>query len=214
VVGWQGEWTTDGLRNLVITDATMEVDAAFLSIFAPYCAPIEGPRIGLTPASGSTQDYGFVKLGSYRNVTFTLRNVGGGVLSGMATTTNDAFSVISGGLYNLDPGEAIRMTVRFMPTAAETYIGNLIIEGGGYATIYLRGYGTRADALVCNGVAPSGGEKLGRFPISGGSIDATVEAGNREASHFSAAGDGLLVALCVAALLLARRVVFRPRDRA
>ena len=30
-------------------------------------------------------------------------------------------------------------------------------------------------------------EKLGRFPISGGSIDATVEAGNREASHFSAA---------------------------
>jgi hypothetical protein len=29
-------------------------------------------------------------------------------------------------------------------------------------------------------------EKLGRFPISGGSTDATVEAGNREASHFSA----------------------------
>ena len=26
---------------------------------------------------------------------------------------------------------------------------------------------------------------MGRFPISGGSIDATVEAGNREASHFS-----------------------------
>jgi hypothetical protein len=31
----------------------------------------------------------------------------------------------------------------------------------------------------------SASEKLGRFPISGGSIDATVEAGNREASHFS-----------------------------
>jgi hypothetical protein len=192
VVGWQGEWRTDGLRNLVITDATMEVDAAFLSIFAPYRAPIEGPRIGLTPASGSTQDYGFVKLGSYRNVTFTLQNVGGGVLSGMATTTNDAFSVISGGLYNLDPGEAICMTVRFMPTAAETYIGNLIIEGGGYATIYLRGYGTRADALVCNGVSLPGG------------VDAPKDA----------AGDGLLVALCAAALLLARRVAFRPRDRA
>jgi hypothetical protein len=28
-------------------------------------------------------------------------------------------------------------------------------------------------------------EKSGRFPISGGSIDATEEAGNREASHFS-----------------------------
>jgi hypothetical protein len=28
-------------------------------------------------------------------------------------------------------------------------------------------------------------EKLGRFPISGGCIDATQEAGNREASHFS-----------------------------
>jgi len=180
VVGWQGEWTTDGLRNLVITDAAMEVDAAFLSIFAPYRAPIEGPRISLTPANGSTQDYGFVKLGSYRNVTFTLRNVGGGVLSGMATTTNDAFSVISGGLYNLDPGEVIRMTVRFMPTAAETYIGNLVIEGGGYAIIYLRGYGTRADALVCNGVSLSGG------------VDAPKDA----------AGDGLLVALCAAALLL------------
>jgi hypothetical protein len=31
----------------------------------------------------------------------------------------------------------------------------------------------------------SGLEKSGRFPISGGSIDATGEAGNREASHFS-----------------------------
>ena len=29
-------------------------------------------------------------------------------------------------------------------------------------------------------------EELGRFPISGGSINATEEAGNREASHFSA----------------------------
>jgi MauM/NapG family ferredoxin protein len=35
-------------------------------------------------------------------------------------------------------------------------------------------------------VLPGLPEKLGRFPISGGSIDATVEAGNREASHFSA----------------------------
>ena len=142
------------------------------------------------------------------------------MLSGVATTTNDALSVISGGLYNLNPGEAIRMTVQFMPTAAETYIGNLVIEGGGYATIYLRGYGTRADALACNA-------EMGRFPISGGSIDPTaeaascrpaadVEAGNREVSHFSkdAAGDGLLVALCAAALLLARRVASRPRDQA
>jgi hypothetical protein len=177
----------------------MEVDAAFLSIFAPYCTPIEGPRISLTPASGSTQDYGFVKLGSYRNATFTLRNVGGGVLSGMATTTNDAFSVISGGLYNLDPGEAIRMTVRFMPTAAETYIGNLVIEGGGYATIYLRGGGTQADALVCN----SGVQDVRRGVSLSGGVDAPKDA----------AGDGLLVALCAAALLLARRVVFRPRGR-
>ena len=41
-------------------------------------------------------------------------------------------------------------------------------------------------------------EKLGRFPISGGSIDGTVEAGNREASHFS---------MCAAMFVLTGRQV-------
>jgi exopolysaccharide biosynthesis polyprenyl glycosylphosphotransferase len=53
--------------------------------------------------------------------------------------------------------------------------------------------GTRPLVLAQpdHGTAPTGTpqrprpEKLGRFPISGGSTDATVEAGNGEASHFS-----------------------------
>ena len=40
-------------------------------------------------------------------------------------------------------------------------------------------------------------EKLGRFPISGGSIDPSAETGNREASHFS-----LRVWMCFAVDLL------------
>jgi hypothetical protein len=41
-------------------------------------------------------------------------------------------------------------------------------------------------------------EKLGRFPISGGSIDGTVKAGNRKASHFS---------ICAAMFVLTGRQV-------
>ena len=42
-----------------------------------------------------------------------------------------------------------------------------------------------ADVWAVLVYSPGPTEKLGRFPISGGSIDATEEAGNREASHFS-----------------------------
>ena len=184
VTAWQGEWGTDAIRRLLITNAAMEADVAFLSVFAPYCAPIEGPRISLSPQNGSTQDYGFVPLGAYRDATFTLRNVGGGFLSGTVTTTNDAFSVISGGgIYHLDPGEATRVTVRFMPVAAARYIGNLIFEGGGYATLYLRGSGAKAPIpWTCSGAPPSEGAAAPGHEI----------------------GDSILLALGLLALLLAR----------
>ena len=190
VVAWEGEWNTDAIRNLVITDAAMEADVTFLSVFAPYQAPLEGPKIALLPVDLSTQDYGFVTLGTYLDKTFTVRNVGGGVLAGTLTTTNDAFSVVSGAVFYLDPGEATRVTVRFMPTAAERYIGNAVFTGGGYATFHLCGVGYRNPSpLSCSG-APSSGA----VPTPGYAI-----------------ADAALMALAAAALLLLRSSVFRAR---
>lgn len=184
LVAWEGDWSTDNVRNLVISDAAMDADLAGLCILAPYRAPLEGPRLSLQPENGSHQEYGFVTLGQYRDETFTVRNTGGGVLYGTASTTNDAFSVVSGAAFYLDPGEATRVTVRFMPTTTERYIGNVNFTGGGYATINLRGFGYRdAAPLTC-----SGGSLSGSTPAPGRFI-----------------GDVFLVSCMTLAMLLARR---------
>ena len=63
--------------------------------------------------------------------------------------------------------------------------------------------------------SPESPEKLGRFPISGGSIDPTVEAGNREASHFSVLTTALLPLGCAVgiALLAVAGILWRARRR-
>jgi hypothetical protein len=63
-------------------------------------------------------DFEGVIVGEFADLTFTIFNLGGGVLSGTVSETCDDFSITSGGgAYNLGAGEFVDVTVRFEPTS-------------------------------------------------------------------------------------------------
>ena len=105
------------------------------TLTAVYNAP--PPAISVTPAS---RDFGSVQVGFYVDGTFTVQNTGGGTLSGSASTSAP-FSIVSGGTYNLSAGQSQTVTVRFSPTAAQSYNGTVTFTGGGGATRPVSGTG-------------------------------------------------------------------------
>src|SRR5262249_43196275 len=76
-------------------------------------------------------------------------NSGGGILSGNATT-NAPYSIVSGGSYDLSAGQSQTVTVRFSPTSAGTFAGNVSFTGGAGASATVNG--TRA---VVNSISPN-----------------------------------------------------------
>ena len=66
-------------------------------------------------------DFGTVFLPSFRDTSFTITNVGGGVLSGTVAEPCGDYSILSGGgSYNLSAGQTVTVTVRFAPVSTGT----------------------------------------------------------------------------------------------
>jgi hypothetical protein len=118
------------------------------------------PRISVTPTSA---DFGPVALGLMADQFFTVRNTGGGTLSGSATTDGAPFSVISGGTYNLAAGTSQAVGVRFMPAAAQHYSGIVSFSGGGGVGAVVTGVGT-TDPLPVLSVSPASRD-FGSVPV-------------------------------------------------
>ena len=98
---------------------------------------VAAPVISVSPSS---LNFGGVNVGGSLDRTITVRNVGGGVLNGNATT-NTPFAIVSGGSYSLSAGQSQTVTVRFSPTSAETFLGNVNLTGGGDASLAVSGAG-------------------------------------------------------------------------
>gem|GEM_PF-1147622 len=98
---------------------------------------IPQPAISVTPTS---LNFGNVTVGSVADRTFTVQNSGSGTLSGSAATTTP-FSIVSGGSYSLGGGSSQTVTVRFSPTSAAIFTGNVTFTGGGGATRSVTGTG-------------------------------------------------------------------------
>jgi len=91
-------------------------------------------------AKPTAHDFGSVGIGQHSDRDFVVQNVGTGLLSGN-TSTNTPFSIVSGSSYNLNAGESQVVTVRFSPTAAQTYNDTVTFTGGGGATRQVTGTG-------------------------------------------------------------------------
>ena len=98
------------------------------------------PQILVTP---SESDFGSTEIGSYRDLSFTIENVGYGTLSGNASIS-EPFNIVSGESYILSSGQSQTVTVRFSPTSSGIFNGAITFSGGGGNTASVRGTGTYA----------------------------------------------------------------------
>ena len=100
------------------------------------------PAIAVTPAS---RDFGTVAVGASADTTFVVQNIGTGTLTGGAKTAAP-FSIVSGGAYSLAAGQTQVVTVRFSPTSATTFVGDVTFTGGDNPSRGVRGVGAAPNA--------------------------------------------------------------------
>jgi len=84
------------------------------------------PECEVNPAG---LDFGRVFVGDWKDSTFTIKNTGGGSLTGTVSESCDHYSIVSGeGAYSLAADESLLVTVRFEPSSAGAH--NCTIETG------------------------------------------------------------------------------------
>jgi len=93
------------------------------------------PVLHVTPVS---LNFGYVPVGSTKDLSLTVKNTGGGTLTGIATTAAP-FSIVSGESYNLGADASQVVTVRYQPTSSGKHTGTVVFTGGNGATIPVTG---------------------------------------------------------------------------
>jgi hypothetical protein len=80
----------------------------------------------------SSLDFGTVAPNTSNDLTLTLRNIGNGILAGVATAASP-FSIVSGGSYSLGTNQSQIVTVRYTPLGSGVHSGTVTFTGGGGA---------------------------------------------------------------------------------
>ncbi|MBU1698958.1 MAG: choice-of-anchor D domain-containing protein [Candidatus Eisenbacteria bacterium] len=152
-----------GAFNLGVND-TLTVVVRYQPMVAGEhsCSILTGTTCGMIPVSGTAQgpicqidatefDFGELLVGETSEQTFTLSNVGMGMLTGSIITDCDQFEIVAGsGPYDLGSLQELEVTVRYQPTE----IGNhscSISTGTECGFIYITG---SANSAICD-VNPS-----------------------------------------------------------
>lgn len=117
------------------------------------------PALSVTPSSLS---FGDVTVGSSKDLTFAVQNSGGGTLTGSASTSATGFTIVGGASFSLGAGTSQSVTVRFSPSSAATFIGNVTFtSNGGAASLSVTGTGVTPPPPPSPSLSitsPSGGE--------------------------------------------------------
>jgi len=97
--------------------------------------PSTNPIISVNPISLS---FGTIASGTTKDLSFTVRNIGGGILAG-SISIGSPFSVVSGGSYSLSSNQSQTVTLRYNPTAAGSHTQVATFSGGGGTTVTVSG---------------------------------------------------------------------------
>ena len=89
----------------------------------------------VTPGS---LNFGYVPVGSTKDLSLTVKNIGVETLTGTATT-DAPFRIVSGGSYNLKPDENQVVIIQYQPTSQGPHTGTIAFTGGGGATVQVTG---------------------------------------------------------------------------
>jgi Subtilase family/Fervidolysin N-terminal prodomain/HYDIN/CFA65/VesB-like, Ig-like domain len=148
---YSGQWTPDTAGTYTLTFPGND----------KVTVTVANPTINVTPSS---VDFGGVAVNGSVDKTITVKNTGGGILAGTATT-NAPYSIVSGETYSLSNGQSQTVTVRFAPTSTGSFAGNVTFSGGTGASVTVSGFTTSVNSITPNPidlVAPPSG-----FTLSG-----------------------------------------------
>ncbi|MFO7534750.1 MAG: choice-of-anchor D domain-containing protein [Kiritimatiellia bacterium] len=98
------------------------------SAFGSDSPPEPYPVLTVTPVS---RDYGAVTIGASKTRTFSVVNVGGATLAGLASV-GAPFRITTGSAYNVGPGGTTLVTVVFSPLAAVAYSKKIVFTSNGF----------------------------------------------------------------------------------
>jgi uncharacterized repeat protein (TIGR01451 family) len=110
------------------------------------CADVSCTGTGDPPpecsVSPDTLDFGTIVIGGSVELTFSVMNVGGGILSGSISEGCDHYAIIEGsGAYNLANGEFVNVRVEFAPTAVGTHTCIIDTGTGDCVNVFCTGVG-------------------------------------------------------------------------
>ncbi len=94
--------------------------------------------ISVTP---TTLNFGTVQVGSVNSLAITVKNIGGGTLSGSASVPSSPFSIVGSASYSLAAGASQAIGVQFVPTATGAANQIVTLTGGGGAAVPVSGTG-------------------------------------------------------------------------
>jgi len=113
------------------------VDATRIPAGYRFAFGVDPPLAPGAPAmsiNSGNRDYGVVRVGSTKDLTFTVQNLGGGTLAGTAAVAAP-LSIVGPSAYSVGSNASQAITVRFTPTQAGPFSGVVTFAGGGGASI-------------------------------------------------------------------------------
>ena len=125
-----------------MTNTTLTIGGVSDTFSVTTQEPTE-PIIQVTPGSLT---FGYVPVGSTKDLTLTVKNAGVGTLTGSATTETP-FIIISGEIYSLEADDSQVVTVQYQPTSSGKHTGIVNFTGGNGATIPLTGKTEKSQGL-------------------------------------------------------------------
>ncbi len=134
---------------------------AFVAKISDAAPPPLQPVLSVTP---DALDFGTVAVGSSTELEFTVTNTGEGTLTGTASTSAP-FSIVSGGSYSLGAETSQTVVVRFAPTAAGSFAGNVNFESNA----------GNASQVVTGTTSSLSISQLSIFPVGGSPGDPIVQ---------------------------------------
>jgi hypothetical protein len=110
-------------------------------------------------ASSGSVSLGTILSGAHTTGSFTVQNIGGGLLSGTASVAAP-FTIVSGGTYNLTANQSQTVVVGFNPTTVGSLNQNVSLTGGGGTSINVYGIATSPPVPMIQATP-------GSFPFGG-----------------------------------------------
>ncbi|MBI5836189.1 MAG: choice-of-anchor D domain-containing protein [Candidatus Eisenbacteria bacterium] len=115
---WIGRPQGSGVQSCTVTTGCSSVSATGTGVSAVVCAVLP-----------TALNFGSVTVGQTSDRTFTITNNGGAAMSGTVSLSCANFSIVGSAAYNLSPGQAATITVRYAPTSVA--VQNCTINVGG-----------------------------------------------------------------------------------